>query len=434
MASIETDPSNRLRIKFRIPGQETAIREPLRLDDTKENRRLARRILNEVERELAARDFEALRRRFPDSPRVYESLGNTGRYITPKVSEFCRTWLAEMTGQRDSTIANYQSIVTRWIDPSPIAGRRLDTLTPQDGVEFASFLRAKQEPTNTLRNKVLDQLGRIFKRARQLGLMRPEQNPLIGLNRFEDHGEQDETALGAWTVEERERLIAAAYAIAEWQGAVVETAFFTGLRRGELFGLKWSDLDFERREIRIRRSVGQSYDRLAGGLGGGGVGLADLHSQRSSDDARDAGEQTGSAGEGTLAGQTSRAPKTAGAVASIEMLPRVRTALLAQRQRVGLSSLWVFPSSTGGPQQVINFVNRLWPKIVSSANVQFRPFKQTRHTFAVLALEAGGEGQLLWVQRMLRHTTTQMLINHYLKHAKPVAPGAGFVDRFEAQA
>lgn len=36
---------------------------------------------------------------------------------------------------------------------------------------------------------------------------------------------------------------------------VTMLAAITGMRRGELFGLKWEDLDFERRTIRIVRSL-----------------------------------------------------------------------------------------------------------------------------------------------------------------------------------
>ncbi len=42
---------------------------------------------------------------------------------------------------------------------------------------------------------------------------------------------------------------------------VTMLAAVTGMRRGELFGLKWEDLDFERRSIRIVRSL---VDQIAG--------------------------------------------------------------------------------------------------------------------------------------------------------------------------
>ncbi len=33
--------------------------------------------------------------------------------------------------------------------------------------------------------------------------------------------------------------------------------FFTGMRTGEIIGLKWSDIDFENREINIERTIGR---------------------------------------------------------------------------------------------------------------------------------------------------------------------------------
>jgi integrase len=283
-----------------------------------------------------------------------------------------------------------------------------------------------------MRNKALAQLGRILKRARELGMLAPDRDPLLGIKGFSDPDDGNDDAseeLGAWTVEEREQLIAAAYAIAPWQGVAVEVAFFTGMRRGETFGLKWSDLDFERREIRVRRSIrpnpihaDSSITRLVNGGSRNMVGDHRLLSDR--DFVRIKG--------GLPMGQVESVPKTASSRSTIEMLPRVRNALQGQRQRNGLTSLWVFPNRNGEPQQVHNFSARLWPAIVERAGVTYRAFKQTRHTFAVLALEAGGEGQLLWVQRMLCHTTSQMLVNHYLKHARPSAPSAEFVARFEA--
>ena len=37
--------------------------------------------------------------------------------------------------------------------------------------------------------------------------------------------------------------------------ALVATALFTGARRGEIVGLKWDDVDFEKKQIYIRRTI-----------------------------------------------------------------------------------------------------------------------------------------------------------------------------------
>jgi integrase len=42
--------------------------------------------------------------------------------------------------------------------------------------------------------------------------------------------------------------------------SIIRTAVFTGLRLGELLGLKWSDVDFARGVISVRRQLTQQGD------------------------------------------------------------------------------------------------------------------------------------------------------------------------------
>jgi integrase len=43
---------------------------------------------------------------------------------------------------------------------------------------------------------------------------------------------------------------------------MIELGAFTGLRRGELIGLRWQDVDFENLILHIRRSVGLVVDSI----------------------------------------------------------------------------------------------------------------------------------------------------------------------------
>lgn len=45
--------------------------------------------------------------------------------------------------------------------------------------------------------------------------------------------------------------------------ALVEIAIFTGMRRGEIVGLKWSDIDFENQKVFVRRSIYKPKDGKA---------------------------------------------------------------------------------------------------------------------------------------------------------------------------
>lgn len=44
--------------------------------------------------------------------------------------------------------------------------------------------------------------------------------------------------------------------------AIIMLALVTGMRRDELLGLKWQDLDLEKREVRVRNTKTQSSDRM----------------------------------------------------------------------------------------------------------------------------------------------------------------------------
>ena len=54
------------------------------------------------------------------------------------------------------------------------------------------------------------------------------------------------------TPEQIAMVIAAAKADPE-RGVYVATPFLTGMRAGEMLGLRWGDIDFERNEIHVRR-------------------------------------------------------------------------------------------------------------------------------------------------------------------------------------
>ena len=74
-----------------------------------------------------------------------------------------------------------------------------------------------------------------------------------------------------WTVEETKKFLKTI------EGTKYEafyiTAIFTGMRRGELLGLKWSDIDFEKRKINIQRNLAR--------ISGEGLILKGLKTQHS---------------------------------------------------------------------------------------------------------------------------------------------------------
>lgn len=423
MAYIDVDERTEyLLMIFSISGKRVQV--SLKKKDTQENRRAAERLKKDVERWVDAGNLDELCREFPASKPLQQLSAarefNGAPVAPPTLAEFMPTWLDSLAGDKLSTLAAYDSIYHNWIEPCPVrnaAGkaigrlvdRRLDQFSADDGDTFKGWLLSKDGPrTDAVRKKAFFQLRRMFQAARLRKkttgmtddpLAHIDAKKKFNLDTPKQRKEREE-ALSAWSDRETQALIDAAYALNPQWGAIVEVAFFTGLRRGELLGLKWDDIDFEGKLISINQTLRPSPvregSRLAERIRQTGIGVIE------------AGYQFVST------------TKTVGSADTIAMLPRVAQALREHRQRVQLRSRegWVFITREGGPLSLNNFARDSWRVIVEKAGVPFRSFEQTRHTFAQLVLTYGGTGNgtLQWLKRMMRHTNLNMLINHYLRH------------------
>ena len=132
----------------------------------------------------------------------------------------------------------------------------------------------------------------------------------------------------------------------------------TGLRRGELLGLKWEDIDLERGDLRVKRQLAR------------------------------------------INGEIVEAPlKTKNAYRTLPLAADAIGILKAQKKKVG-SSPWVFPSPTGGPLSP-DCVNNMLHRVLKRAGLPSIRFHDLRHTFATLALQNGVD--IKTVSGMLGH-------------------------------
>ena len=145
--------------------------------------------------------------------------------------------------------------------------------------------------------------------------------------------------------------------------------FFTGMRTGEVHGLKWKYVDFERRLILVRESIVlNEEDEL----------------------------------------------KTDGSMRDIQMNQLVFDALQAQFEATGHSSEYVFCLRTGKPIDNQNFLNRVWAPLLRHLGIAHRRAYQMRHTAATLWLASGEAPE--WIARQLGHTSTEMLFRVYSRY------------------
>ena len=144
----------------------------------------------------------------------------------------------------------------------------------------------------------------------------------------------------------------------------------TGLRRGEICGLKWQDIDFEEDKLHVNRSV--SVKR------GGGLNI----------------------------GET----KTETGVRCIQLPPSVAE-LLKNRKQTPITE-WVFPNFMH-PEQPIN-PNSAYRKlkvILKNAELPLIRFHDLRHTFATHATQGGVDPKTL--AGILGHTNASFTLDTY---------------------
>jgi integrase len=144
--------------------------------------------------------------------------------------------------------------------------------------------------------------------------------------------------------------------------------FYTGLRTGEIDGLKWKYVDFERRLILIRETFTWKEEDYT---------------------KNDASQR------------------------DVQMSAPVYDALKAQHLATGKKSEFVFCNLDGKPLDVNNVAKRVWYPLLRYLNLEPRNPYQSRHTAATLWLAAGENPQ--WISRQLGHASSEMLFKVYAR-------------------
>jgi integrase len=144
--------------------------------------------------------------------------------------------------------------------------------------------------------------------------------------------------------------------------------FYTGMRTGEIDGLKWQYVDFDARQILVRETI--------------------------------------------VAGEEEYT-KTDASQREIRMTDAVLASLRNQEKVSRGKSEFVFINEKGGPLDKNNFTRRVWRPLLRHLGLKLRRPYQTRHTAATLWLAAGENPQ--WIARQLGHASTEMLFRIYAR-------------------
>tara|TARA_R110002033_G_scaffold61248_1_gene111898 strand:+ start:1556 stop:2719 length:1164 start_codon:yes stop_codon:yes gene_type:complete len=356
---------NKLQLDFRFKG--IRCREMTTLEDTAANRKRVNAVLKRIEAEIQLNQFEYARH-FPNSKLVEKfaaydrltALGEKTNLIT--LEQFVGQWLIERKAEwRPSQLRTIEDILNLYILPR-FGEKQISLITKSDimtfradlveGKVFAKDLSASRinqilSPLRVLLNDASERYEFVspWKSIKPLPVNRQPVHPftLDEVLKFLDFVRKDFRC----------------YFLVR---------FFTGLRTGEIDGLQWENVDFERRQILVR----QSWVRNKLGP-----------------------------------------VKTKTSLREIDMNDLVYESM-TQHFKVSDGRGFVFQTSGGKPMNNKNMSYRVWYPTLDILKIPRRNPYQTRHTAATLWLASGESPE--WIAKQMGHANTNMLFTVYSRY------------------
>ena len=377
MGSIRSRPeSGALFMDFKYQGRR--IREQTKLPDNVANRKRLQKVLERIETEidLGSFDYEKtfgkrLNELIDSAVLMVHQNGNAGveSSVRPQAGQlfrvFANQWFieSEVTWRR-SYIITQRGALDKYLIPW-FGNMVISQITKADVLAFRASLaktpsrksenmlssrrvNAVMKPLRQILNEAGDryEFNSAFRNIKPLRVKRSDVQP--------------------FTLEEVQRILDTVRI--DFKNYFI-LRFFTGMRTGEVHGLKWKYIDFERRLILVRESI--------------------------------------------VLGEEDEL-KTDGSQRDIYMSQMVVDALKAQFKATAHLSEHVFCNQAGNPLDNKNFVNRVWAPLLRHLELTHRKAYQMRHTAATIWLASGEAPE--WIARQLGHTSTEMLFRVYSRY------------------
>jgi|SRR5215213_6948590 len=303
-----------------------------------------------------------------------------GAFVEPTkltVKEYLERWLKDAARPRVSrrTADGYAGILERYIWPS-LGSQRLDKLHPLDIQKVYGYMLSRGLSARVVRHTHAV-LHNALRQAVKWGILLRNPSDLVELPKV-PHVERR-----VLSVEEAVRFIEAADAMPH--GLIFIFALLSGMRPEEYLGLKWADVDLERRTAQVKRALIWHKKSWS---------FEDPKTARSR--------------------RTVSLPRPL-----VEKLKAHKRAQAEQRLRLGSS--WgaldlVFCSEIGSPLQIPNITYRYYRPILKKAELPHLRLYDLRHSCATLLLTADEHPKV--VSERLGHSTIVQTLDTY-SHVLP---------------
>jgi integrase len=307
---------------------------------------------------------------------------------SPTVATYLGTLLAENAGQwRPRTLGSLQTTVDLHVTPF-IGHIALTDLTAQTVGEWLKTLRLKKRGTATVRYARVV-LRTLLRHAQRAGWLTTNPAALAAAPKHR------KAQIAPLTPEQATAVLLAVRG--HWIEPIVLVALACGLRKGEILGLQWPDIDFTAGTLSVRRTLQRVPIPKA--------------KQR----------------QGQTTQLVAAETKTASSRRTITLPSLVTERLQAHREEMApIRSRWVFCTLKGTPIEPGN-VNRAWRPLRAQAGVPDLRIHDLRHSAATFALLLGIAPRA--VADMLGHAETRTTLDLYTHVLPSLRDGiAGQID------
>ena len=317
-------------------------------------------------------------------------------YRDVDLTEECRMTLGEWMDKwldeymiftiKENTIKGYRSQIDHQIKPF-IGHKQLASLTTADIQKFYNKIKKEgRVHPHPIHGHVLSD-----SMVRKIHMMLHEAMEVAVRERYIVRNPTDNTTIPKKTITEKQvlddsqlnRFLEAIQGEPYWHDFFY-VEVMTGLRRGEICGIKWSDIDFNEGTLCIKRSVSTKE--------GGGVSI----------------------------GET----KTDAGVRTIIMPPSVAT--LLWKKRSDAINEWVFPHYTN-PSDPLHpsYAYKKLKTLLKRLELPLLRFHDLRHTFATQATDGGVDPKTL--AGILGHTDASFTLDTYTHVTSDMQRGASAI-------
>ena len=331
----------KLWVRFSLNGE--VIKKSLNIEDTKANRKLATtQIIPQMLLKVHSGEF-------------FENK------IVPTVKEMIDISLKmNRASRKANTHLSYVCILNKHVIPK-FGKRKIDSIKPSELTLWQNNLLEKLSPKSVINARII--FNGIFQDA-----LRDE---IIQKNPFSIIKAPKNISLKENMPFSKDEIFRILDASPDKLRLFFAIGFFTGMRTGEITGLKWSDIDLDLKVIQVRRT-------------------------------RSKGVET--------------TPKTKSSIRDVEILD-VLLPYIENHLQFKTNSDYVFLARGNLPFNSSNKISTIyWRRILKELNIFYRSLYQMRHTFASMMIASGED--VLWVSNMLGHKNSNVTLSIYAKYMK----------------